>query len=128
MNERVISQFESRFETLSGRADELIQKLSQIGQLLGEIEKRFDQLPSVDDLQEFAGALPDADSLKEFAEAWASASFPNIEDLKEYCRMIPSADDLDGFSVEWDNLPSIDEVKEYARAASDISAGLQAAE
>ena len=88
-----------QIDRLHGQVDLLIEKLARAGELLRDIETRFNELPSQDEIEDFARAIPSPDRLREFAEVWAS-----------------------------DALPTIDELNEYTRAASGLAAGLQAVE
>ena len=60
-------------ESLHERVDELLKKLSLVNELLGSIAKRFDDLPTIDEVQDYAKALPTAHDLKEIVEAWRHA-------------------------------------------------------
>jgi hypothetical protein len=115
-------------ESLHERADELLGKLSKVSRLLEDIERKFESLPTSDQMNDLTAALPSASGLQGFADAWER--LPSIDDLNEFTHSVPSAQDLRDFAEKWnsDSLPTIDELKEYADAASQIAAGLQAAE
>ena len=121
-----LSQIGETVETLNGRADELLEKLSKASELLTTIQEQCDKLPSKDDWIDYCRFMPSGDDLRQFAESWAD--LPSIDELCDFSKALPSANDLEGFSESWTNLPDIEEVLQYSSAASGISAGLKAAE
>jgi hypothetical protein len=75
-----------KIDELQAKADALLGTLRAISDALADVKKRFDALPSEDELQDFAKALPSASDLDEFAAAWNSDKLPSIDDLNEYSR------------------------------------------
>jgi hypothetical protein len=66
------------------KADHLLSTLQAISAVLGDVKKRFDELPTEDELRDLSNAIPSAIALKDFAEAWNSDKLPSIDDLDEY--------------------------------------------
>lgn len=99
MNVNELSVIEQRVESLNTRIDELLAKLVQVKQTLDSIVLTFDEkLPSQEEMNEYAGQ----------------------------CGTIPQI--LQSAARDWDDLPTIDDMREMAQVAGEIAAGLQAAD
>jgi hypothetical protein len=79
-----VSKASERVNSLHEGIDTLLEKLVRVQTALTEIELRFSQLPTADDLQELWHAMPSADGLREFDELWNSGKLPTIDELREY--------------------------------------------
>jgi hypothetical protein len=80
-----VLQLESQVESLQQRVDELLENLAGASRLLEQINTQFEDLPSVDDLQEYsdvAGQI--AQSMASFERLWNGNDLPSIDELREY--------------------------------------------